>query len=339
MKRTELLLLLGLFLATAYGFSLRHSVKADHPPLWPVPVHATPDNPRLVALGRKLFYDPILSADSSISCASCHSPFNAFAHSDHALSHGIHDSIGRRNAPALFNLAWQSSFMWDGRFTNPQEQIHFPITHPGEMGETIANVCVKLKRSQEYNILFKKCFGKKQIDEVQLADALSAFTMQLVSDQSKYDAVKSGFAVFTEQEKNGYRLFKMHCNACHTEPLFSNYAYENNGLAIDSQLLDAGRAEISARQADSLRFKVPSLRNTDFTAPYMHDGRINSLRDVLNHYDKLLLRPSNSNKEQFIQLSGAEKTDLLAFLITLNDKKFAFNKQYGPPPYSTSKNR
>lgn len=339
MKRTELFLLLGLLLATAYGFSLRHSERAEHPPHWPAPVHAMPDNPRLIALGRKLFYDPILSADSSISCASCHSPYNAFAHSDHALSHGIHDSSGRRNAPALFNLAWQSSFMWDGRFTDLQEQIRFPITHPREMGETIANVCIKLKNSEDYRFLFKNCFGKKPIDEVQLAAALSAFTLQLVSDQSKYDAVKSGFAVFTEQEENGYRLFKMHCNACHTEPLFSNYAYENNGLAIDSQLLDAGRAEISARQADSLRFKVPSLRNTDFTAPYMHDGRINSLRDVLNHYDKLLLRPSNSNKEQFIRLSGDEKTDLLSFLIALNDKKFAFNMQNGPPPYITSKNR
>ena len=312
-------------------------IKDNHffnpPDYFPKPVYnfeQPPLDSNKIELGRILFYDPILSKDNTISCASCHSPFNAFAHTDHDLSHGIFDSIGNRNAPALFNLAWQKTFMWDGAINHLDMQALAPISHPSEMGSNINEVIKKLNESKAYKELFLNAFQDSTISTSKILKALSQFQLTLVSANTKYDRVKMGKEVFTEQEKNGYQLFKKNCASCHSEPLFSNYNFENNGLPIDPTLNDMGRYVITENENDKRKFKVPSLRNLSFTYPYMHDGRFMTLQEVINHYTSGI-EHSETLSSQFnesIELSSNEKVDLLSFLLTLNDKDFVFNKKH-----------
>lgn len=292
-----------------------------------------PLNSEIIELGKKLFYDPILSKDSTISCASCHSPFNAFAHTDHDLSHGIRDQIGFRNAPALFNLAWHSNFMWDGAVNHLDMQALAPISSHTEMDENISNICQKLSRSDNYQKLFNKAFGDSSISGERILKALSQFQLSLVSAESKYDSVIRNQSIFTAQEKKGYELFLKHCNICHSEPLFSNFKFSDNGLPLDTTLNDFGRMKVTQNKADSLKFKIPSLRNLQYSYPYMHDGRFKKLSEVLNHYVKgIENRPGLAIElENRIPLSSTEKVDLIAFLLTLNDKNFVFNKEFGFP--------
>ena len=312
-------------------------IKDNHffnpPDYFPKPVYNFKQNPldsNKIELGRILFYDPILSKDNTISCASCHSSFNAFAHTDHDLSHGIFDSIGNRNAPALFNLAWQKTFMWDGAINHLDMQALAPISHPSEMGSNINEVIKKLNESKAYKELFLNAFQDSTISTSQILKALSQFQLTLVSSNTKYDKVKMGKETFTEQEKNGYQLYKNNCASCHSEPFFSNYNFENNGLPIDPTLNDMGRYVITENENDKRKFKVPSLRNLSFTYPYMHDGRFMTLQEVINHYTSGI-EYSETLSLQFnksIELSSNEKVDLISFLLTLNDKDFVFNKKH-----------
>lgn len=287
----------------------------------------------VVQLGRELFYDPILSLNNSISCASCHSSFNSFAHTDHALSHGIYDSIGLRNAPALFNLAWQQKLMWDGAIVHLDVQALAPITHPKEMGESLNQVIHKLQSSNKYPALFFDCFQDSIITGEHLLKALAQFQLTLISDSSRYDKMRLGQVQFTEQENRGYVLFKQHCNSCHTEPMFTNYEFLNNGLPVDTTLNDYGRYQVTHQAKDSLCFKVPSLRNISFTYPYMHDGRFKKLAEVLRHYTQLIATGSNLDKRltSKISLSSNDKVDLISFLLTLNDTSFVFRPNYQFP--------
>ena len=299
----------------------------NYPANFPKPTYNFASNPldsNIISLGRILFYDPILSADHSISCASCHSPYNAFAHTDHDLSHGIGDAIGNRNAPALFNLAWQEKFMWDGAIHHLDMQALAPISHPKEMGSSIDLIVNKLNKSTDYQSIFYKAFGDSTATGTKLLKALSQFQLTLVSANAKYDKVVRGEDTFNIQEKNGYQIFKTHCSNCHTEPLFSSYDFENNGLPIDPTLNDYGRWTITNNPTDSLKFKVPSLRNLSFTYPYMHDGRFTTLKDVIHHYTNGI-QISNTLSHKLIEpicLTPNEKVDLIAFLLTLNDKEF-----------------
>ena len=297
---------------------------------FPAPIYNFEENPldsNKIEIGRTLFYDPILSKDNTISCSSCHSPYNAFSHTDHDLSHGIYDSIGTRNAPALFNLAWHRSFMWDGAINHLDMQALAPINHAGEMGETTKNVVDKLNKSSIYPVLFESAFGTKEITGELMLKALTQFQLTLVSANSKYDQVKSGKKFFSSKEQNGYKLFKQNCNSCHTEPLFSSYQFANNGLPIDSTLSDYGRKRITQKTEDNMLFKIPSLRNLSYSYPYMHDGRFNKLNQVLNHYTNGIKdSPTLSLKlKKKITFSSNEKVDLIAFLKTLDDKAFVFN--------------
>jgi cytochrome c peroxidase len=305
----------------------------NRPSYFPKPNYNFKNNPldsNIILLGRILFYEPNLSADQRISCASCHSPYNAFAHTDHDLSHGIFDSIGTRNAPALFNLAWQEKFMWDGAINHLDMQALAPISHAKEMGSSLDTIVKKLNESQSYKSFFHKAFRDSLATGAKVLKALSQFQLTLVSANAKYDKVTRGEDTFTIQEKNGYRLFKNNCSSCHQEPLFSTYAFENNGLPIDPTLNDYGRMHITNNLNDSLKFKVPSLRNLSFTYPYMHDGRFTNLREVIHHYTngiKKINSLSHKLKEP-IQLTANEKVDLIAFLLTLNDKEFVFDKKH-----------
>jgi len=305
---------------------------------WPPPVYDLSQNPltkEKILLGRVLFHDPILSADSTISCTSCHLQYTAFSHVDHALSHGIHDSIGKRNSPTLANLAWSSLFMWDGAVNHLDMQPLAPITHPAEMGTDLNMVLKKLRASPTYRRLFRDAYGDTTISSERFLKAMSQFMLSIVSCSSKYDQVKAGKAAFTAQEERGYAIFKNHCAACHTEPLFTNNSFENNGLPLDNELMDIGRMKVTGLPADSLRFKVPSLRNVEYSYPYMHDGRFKRLQDVINHYSSgIVIGPTRSTKlTGDLHLDANQKVDLLAFLLTLTDRNFLYDTSYSYPRY------
>ena len=297
---------------------------------WPKPTYDFSKNPLTkegFELGRHLFYDPILSRDNTISCASCHLQTTGFTHVDHDLSHGIDGKIGNRNSMTIMNTAWSNSFMWDGAVNHLDMQPLGPLSSFVEMDENLENVVSKLNSSTKYKTLFNTAFGDSLATGQRMLLAFSQFIVQLNSYNSRYDKYirKEVGGDFNTQEINGLRLFRTHCASCHTEPLFTNNGFEKNGLPIDTTLNDFGRMSVTRKAVDSLKFKVPTLRNSQFTFPYMHDGRFRKLRDVLNHY------ASADGLNTPIVLNSNEKTDIVAFLLTLTDNDFLFDKRFGFP--------
>ena len=313
-------------------------IQFNIPKKWPKPVYSFQNNPLTeegFQLGRKLFYDPILSRDSTISCASCHLQYTGFTHVDHNVSHGIEGRKGTRNSPVLINLAWNSTFHWDGGVNHLEVQGINPIQHPAEMDEKLENVLKNLNASSVYPALFKNAFGSDKITTSTLMKALTLYTVSLVSADSKYDKVmrQEKGVEFNEQEKNGLKLFRAHCAVCHKEPLFTSPTFASNGLKMDSLLKDVGRYGITHNPYDSMLFKIPTLRNSEFTFPYMHDGRFKKLKDVINYYSDGI-DPSLSYLSKPLKpfhFSDQEKKDLLSFLLTLTDKAFLYNPRYSFP--------
>lgn len=303
---------------------------------WPKPLYDFKSNPLTkegIELGRQLFYDPRLSKDGTISCGTCHQQFGAFTTYDHNLSHGFNNSLTNRNAPGLFNLAWQKEFMWDGGINHLDLQPLAPITAENEMGETIVGVLAKLKASKEYRQLFKAAFGDEMINTQRLTKAISQFVLTFVSSNSKYDRVKLGLDTFILPEKLGYEIFKKKCVSCHTEPMFTDYSYRNIGIPIDPILNDMGRMKISQDAADSLKFRVPSLRNVMRTFPYGHDGRFFSILSVMDHYRKNMSigATTDSLLRNRLPLSNFEIGQLTAFLYTLTDSSFLKDPRFAAP--------
>jgi cytochrome c peroxidase len=293
-----------------------------YPSYFPTPVYEFENNELTKArfdLGKKLFFDKQLSSNGTISCNSCHAQGHAFADHNVSLSEGVNGAIGTRNSPSLSNMIWSPSFMWDGGVNHIEVFSVAPITNPLEMNETMSNVISKLNNSSEYKNLFKIAYGIDNITDQAMLRALTMYMSMMVSCNSKYDKVRQGKVSFSSDEADGYELFKQKCASCHSEPLFTNYQFVNNGL--DSIFTDLGRGEITFNANDNGKFKVPSLRNVELTYPYMHDGRFWSLNDVLDHYDHGIkssstLAPSLQNG---IPLTVNEKTKLIAFLKTLTD--------------------
>lgn len=303
-------------------------VKPAH---FPEPVYNFPGNPiskEKFELGKKLFYDPILSRDNTISCGSCHIAANAFTHHGHDVSHGIDDRLGIRNSMSIVNMAWTKTFFWDGGVFDLDLFSVAPIENVVEMDEKMPNVLKKLNNSAEYRGLFEKAFGSREISSSNMLKALSQFMLMLVSDQSKYDKVMRKEAQFTDEELAGYTIFKSKCSSCHTEPLFTDGSYRDNGIGVNPAK-DQGRFEISQLENDRLKFKVPTLRNLAYTEPYMHDGRFRNLQAVINHYRREVQQTPNLDlilkKTGGIDLSDNEVDQLLAFLNTLNDETFVKN--------------
>lgn len=310
----------------------------NKPVNFPEPVYKFENNKITQAgfeLGKKLFYDTRLSVNNTISCGSCHIQTSAFTHHGHTVSHGIFDREGTRNSPPIMNLAWNSSFMWDGGIADLDLQSVAPITNHVEMGESMDNVLNKIRNAAEYPPLFKKAYGTDAVTTVTFLKALSQFMVMCVSSNSKYDSVmrKEPGKTFTADEAAGYLLVQQKCGGCHKEPLFTDNSFRNNGLSI-SLVNDEGRYLVTQNNTDMYKFKVPSLRNLAFTAPYMHDGRLLTLDAVLNHYtsqvnstpnlDALL----NQNGVKGITMTTEEKTKILAFLNTLNDRSFIYDKRF-----------
>jgi len=304
---------------------------------WPAPLYNFTGNPLTmqgIELGRKLFYDGRLSKDGNFPCASCHQQVAAFATFDHDLSHGFNNQFTTRNAPALQNLAWQSTFHHDGGINHLDVQPIAPITAPNEMAESLQNVIVKLSMEASYKKMFLEAFGTEQMKTENIMKAMSQFMLMMVSSSSKYDEVQRGKATFNLPESLGYKIFKeKKCNSCHAEPFFTDQSFRNTGLAMLPILVDRGRMRITGNAIDSLKFKVPSLRNVMVSYPYMHDGRIRDIFAVLEHYNTGVVKGPTTDPlvKNGIPLSNFEKGQLVAFLNTLTDQAFISNQQLAQP--------
>ena len=291
-------------------------------------------------LGRKLFYDGRLSRDGTISCAECHSQPYAFTHHGHIVSHGIDNRVGRRNAPPIQNTAWMTSFFWDGGVFDLDLFSLAPIMNPVEMDETMTNVIDKIAADTTYQRMFKEAYDTEEVSTSRFLRALSQFMNALVSANSRYDKFvrNEPGGELTTEELEGLKLFEQKCSSCHSGALFSDQSFRNNGLEPYRTDPDLGRALVTERAEDRLKFKVPSLRNIRFTAPYMHDGRFSTLDDVLNHYangvqDTENLDPLLKAEDGAlgISLTSAEKAKIISFLKTLSDEEFIRDSRFAAP--------
>ncbi len=303
------------------------------PENFPEPTYTFDNNPVTEAgfkLGRKLFFDPILSVDNTVSCNNCHNQSLAFADLPlHAFSKGVEERQGIRNAPQLTNLAFIKEFFWDGGVTHLDFVPLNAIESEVEMDEEIVNVIAKLNNHPAYPALFKDAFGTSDINTPLMLHALSQFTNMMVSNNSPYDKYLRGETALSEQELEGLQVFEAKCQSCHAGILFTDQSFRNNG--IDSVFTtDIGRARITAFDGDNGKFRVPSLRNVVITKPYMHNAKFGSLEEVLDHYSNGILQsPSlDPSLKNGIELSGNEKTAIIAFLKTLTDKDFTQDERF-----------
>jgi len=287
-------------------------------------------------LGKKLFYDGRLSSDGIISCGFCHIQEDAFTHHGHVFSHGIDNLVGTRNSPSIQNLAYQTAFMYDGATSHLDLQPVIPLTSPVEMNGDLNAIVSMMGKDPIYSKLFKQAFADKKINTENMLKALSQFMVMITSSDSKFDHYRrneDGGSLNTD-EAAGYALFNSKCASCHATDLMTDNSFRNNGLAINPALNDVGRFRVTQLVADYYKFKVPSLRNVDKTAPYMHDGRFGTLESVLDHYssgvmDSPTLDPVLKQKGTVgIPLSEKEKTQLIAFLTTLTDNQYLTDKRF-----------
>ncbi len=302
-----------------------------------------------VQLGRMLFYEKMLSKDGSQACADCHKQQDAFS-DIRRFSIGVEKLPGDRQAMAVMNLAWhQNGLFWDGRAPHVRDQALGPIQNPLEMNETLPNVVTKLSAEKKYTDQFIRAFGDATVNPERVSLALEQFMLSVISNNSKYDQYLQGSAILTAEEERGRVLFfteydpfgstkGMECFHCHAGHNFTNDEFMNNGLDTDSSMTDEGRKKVTNDPADRGRFKVPSLRNIEHTAPYMHDGRFATIEEVIDHYDHGV---KNSSTVEFIlqynlqpgglQKTAQDKADLVAFLKTLTDNDFLNNTAFARP--------
>ncbi len=310
------------------------------------------DNPLTeqgVQLGRMLFYEPMLSLDGSMACADCHRQKHAFSDSLQ-FSLGVDSLPGKRHAMSVFNLAWNSNeFFWDGRAHLLRDQALLPIQDELEMKETLDGVVSKLQTDTTYTRQFTRAFGDETINSLRMSLALEQFMNSIVSSESKYDQYLRGTTSLSASEERGRKLFFAEynpffpnisgadCQHCHSGKNFENDEYMNNGLDAEADWTDLGRYEVTGDPDDKAKFKVPSLRNIELTAPYMHDGRFNTLEEVVEHYDNGLHASSTldvtleNTRSSGLMLTAQDKADLVAFLKTLTDEEMLTDPRYSDP--------
>lgn len=309
----------------------------------PVTPANNPQTVEGVALGRKLFFDPILSGNGTQACADCHRPQNAFS-DPRQFSIGIEGSPGFRNSMPLQNLAWNfpNKFNWDGSASSLEDQIFEPVTNPIEMNNTWSNAVASLQNHNEYPELFRNAFGKSTIDSVMVTKAIAQFVRTLISANSRFDRHVLSENILTPQELNGFNVFMsedkgdcFHCHGNFFNPLWTDNTFHNNGL--DAFFADIGLGNVTGDPRDNGKFRAPSLRNLEFTAPYMHDGRFATLEEVINHYSEGLVFSETIDPlmkavtQGGVQLSEEDKADLKAFLLSLSDPEFINNPDFQNP--------
>ena len=281
------------------------------------------------SLGEKLFFDPILSSDYTVSCASCHKPGIAFADTS-VVSTGVHGRTGLRNTPSVMNLRFSKTFFWDGRAGSLEEQVLGPIANPKEMNLPPDRAVARLKSNNKYRELFKTVF-REGPNKINLAQAIAAFERTLETSDSPFDdwKVTENEQAISEEAKTGYAIFnsKGNCSQCHFGADFTNSDFRNIGLFNGRNLNDSGRIVITGEKETLGKFKIPGLRNIALTAPYMHNGMFQTLSEVIEYYndpDKIV--PDSKNRDSLLSkplgLNAEEKKDLEIFLLSLTDKKF-----------------
>jgi len=309
----------------------------------PVPIPAgNPPTEDTIALGRRLYYDPQLSVDSTVSCASCHAPQFAFA-DDRQFSRGVGGKLGTRKAPTVINSAYSPLQFWDGRAASLEEQAKGPMANPVEMAHSLEGVEKRLQGDAKYPQLFKKAWGSDRITIDMVAKSIASFERTVIAGDSPFDRFFYGHDshALTAAAQRGLKIFKAqnkgNCEVCHTigkdSALFTDGKFHNLGVGADTRgnLADLGRYNISKVEADKGSFKTPSLRNLANRGPYMHDGTFPTVKDTLSHY----VGGGNWNpyldKEihSLDRLTFDEREDLLAFLDSLKGK---LPDNIGPPP-------
>jgi len=365
MKKTVCVILFGALLIAACAVDVNLVPEIDLPEFNPTPlaievpadypvVPVPSDNPTTVEgvdLGRKLFYDNILSVDNTMACASCHLQSNGFAE-PLKVSVGVEEQEGTRNAMNLFNLAYMNRLTWDGTAASLEEQALEPVRNPLELNLEWDQAIVKLEESELYPPLFHSAFGSSEITPDLTTKAIAQFLRTIVSFSSKYDLIlQGGFGLqFTEAEFDGRDLFfnengipgEAECIHCHGGILFTDNAFHNNGLdelVSTGDFSDIGLGAITNTLSDNGKFKSPTLRNIELTAPYMHDGRFATLEEVIDHYsegvknspslDPLIASPHTNGIT--LNFNQDEKDGLIAFLKTLTDTVFINNEAYSNP--------
>ncbi|WP_200979638.1 cytochrome-c peroxidase [Echinicola sp. 20G] len=334
----------------------------QHPDYFPNDIPMPADNPlteKGVELGRMLFYEKQLSSDGTLSCGSCHQQSKAFT-DGLQFSKGVDGTLGDKNAMSLANLHWTSRFFWDGRAATLEEQALEPISDAREMNLAIDEAVERLQADEDYPERFELAFGTDQITPDLIGKAIAQFMRTLVSGDSKFDLWIKGETELTPTEQLGMELFFTHpdaslqirggnCGDCHLGFLTSGdrndfLGFHNNGLDADENL-ENGLSSITGKDTDKGKFKAPTLRNIALTAPYMHDGRFQTLEEVLDHYndhvqtnsnlDILILEASNEaivpGQPVKLHLSEEEKTAIVAFLHTLTDEKFITDQRFSDP--------
>ena len=301
------------------------------------------DNPLTaegVALGKKLFFDPILSGTRTQACAHCHRPQDGFSHA-FQFSEGANGDLGTRNSMPLFNNAWNYNelFTWDGKEFRLENQAFEPVTNSIEMNGNWTSIEQLLNTHDDYPELFRKVFGNQRIDSTMVVKAIAQFQRILISGNSKFDRYLLGETTLTPQELNGFNVFMaenkgdcFHCHGSDNNPLWTDNDFHNNGL--DATFTDLGLGGVTGDPNDNGKFKTPTLRNLVFTSPYMHDGRFATLEEVIDFYSEGLqnsptIDPLMKNvKQGGAQLSTSDKADLKAFLLTLTDFDFIRNPDF-----------
>jgi len=280
-----------------------------------------------VELGEKLFHEKKFSGNNTISCSSCHNRSSAFA-DNNVQAIGIHGRVGLRNTPPIQNLAFMKFYNWDGNKLTLESQPLVPIITQEEMNSSIMEVIGKLRDGGEYRELFRKAFGDENITPDRIYRSIAQYEYTLISANSKYDKVKRNEGeAFTESEARGYQVFQQKCESCHSTELFTDQSFRNVGFPPNTSTEEAGRARVTGIPADYMSFRVPSLRNAEYTAPYGSFGQFPTLKAVLDYFDNGVLDADNLDpilKENGnrILLIEQEKEDIISFIKTLSDSTF-----------------
>lgn len=311
--------------------------RLDIPEYFPEP-NLPEDNPLIeqrVRLGERLFHDPMLSRTGTVSCATCHKQAVAFS-DDARFSQGVGRGPTRRHSMPLFNLAWKEQFFWDGRSPSLRDQVLHPIRNPNEMGMSLPDLVDALRDDPSYRADFRKAFGSGRISPKSISFAMENYLLTLTSSDSKFDQAMAGLSTFTDEESRGRELFMTEfdpvrgqrgaaCFACHTGALFTDNKFHNNGL---NPLRDRGLGAFTRVEADDYKFATPSLRNVALTAPYMHDGRFDTLEEVIAHYNEGLHPTEQLSPElavparRGLNLMQRDQAAIIAFLKTLTDPQY-----------------
>lgn len=280
-----------------------------------------------VSLGKALFQETRLSGDNRISCSSCHRPSNAFA-DNYKQARGIYGRVGLRNTPPIQNLAFMNLYNWDGHIQQIEKQPLVPIISQEEMDASVVEIIKKLERDDAYKTLFNKAFGDDKITPDRIYRSLAQYMYTLISFNSKYDLVqRNAGARFTDSEQRGYAIFKKKCTPCHNTALFTDQSFRNIGFPTNPNPEEVGRARVTGLDKDRMRFRVPSLRNVEYTAPYGSFGQFGTLKEVLDYLDQGVLPADNldillKNQGNRIAMSEQEKEDIINFIKTLSDPIF-----------------